>query len=43
MRFTGTGRPGRFIKIPETLRGEKRQPKLLPALMTPTQPPVTQR
>ncbi len=41
MRFTGTGRPGRFTKIPETLRGEKRQPKLLPALMTPTEPPVT--
>lgn len=41
MRFTATGKVGRYTQIPATLRGERKQPKQLPALMTPTEPPIT--
>jgi spore coat protein A, manganese oxidase len=41
MRFTATGKAGRYTQIPRSLRGERKQPKRLPALMTPTEPPVT--
>jgi FtsP/CotA-like multicopper oxidase with cupredoxin domain len=41
MRFTGTGKPGRYTRIPDTLRGAKKQPKALPPLATPTEPPIT--
>jgi len=41
MRFTCTGKPGRYTQIPATLRGAAKQPKPLPALLTPTEPPVT--